>query len=1544
GVWHLNQSFSDSTSHGNDGSNNGTGDFAGKIANGRDFNGSSYITVGHDGSLQMSNYLTVEAWVNPDTDYAWQTIVSKMDAQQEDLYFVLDDSSSSLYVGLSGVHTDWDSGVDIPTGSWRHVAVTYDGTDVRVYSNGTRTNYGGATGTLDLGTNTHDLYIGYNEGWTNEIWDGKLDEVRISNYARPGTWISTEFNNQDNPGPGAGAFFKSLGGEEVNTDVDLGNHAAGQEGNKFGSGSSVTGAELFAFKLTNNTASSKTVTQVQFQLSSVIGIAQGDFANLLIYADSNDDGYIDAGETTTVGGSGVVNSGVTTITFNTSFTINASTTVNYILKGDVSSLVEGDTVIIGLGTSNITLQSGTVGGTSPTNVTHTWVPWWDPAYGYCEQITITAPASKDVPNGYPIKLTFDHASLYSAGKSQEYGDDIRILYWNGSSWTEVPRTLFDNNLTSSSWNQSNTTILFKTQADIPAGTSNTSYYIYYGNPGASSPPTNTLSSRYFVAESLTETQTSSTSYASKVQLQFTPSSTSEHWVVVATWRQREVGNLGTTTTAGFGRVSLNGAPRTGTSDITFRMSGDVWKTFQAFLKITDTTSLQTVSIDFRANGGTDAIDNARILAFMIPDPTNADIQYSEDLPVFTDTANPTASLTTTFSPSSQGDYLWMANGYVHEGPGGGSNGGLFARDETDTTQQNSAESYIGVGGGFVPFLHFERRNLTTGSKTFTIRHQPDTAGGEREGLTQLLFRADVFDTVESASAPILTTTTSTTPVTKNTLTTAGAGSAHDYVYLAVMGMDHTVQNVALSTFGEVRLGGTQMLAEEVAIDRSGNNREIAWAYAEQSTGSRTIDTRFWVESGQTAEAQYAHILSLRYIEPNTSLPPNLNQIHYRWRNDDGNETGGSDTITVEDSDYNTTVGSTLTIPSFTVQGTNRLMMVGVSINNDGYESVTEVTWNGSEPFTKIRHDTYDNDSRTEIWYLKNPTATTADVAVTFSGDLVQEAIAGVVTFTGADLSDTFRNDNGNSWDILLTPSISVDTAVGDMVFGVVSAEYQSIVSTTADTEPWHEDLYSGFSAAGGTKAGVASSTTISWTLDVENHCAISAVSIKPAPLPGATFLANEETPISDLAQSTTARLRLMVSNEGGECSIQYRLQYKESTGGTWTNVPDSATTEHWQMSDSDYIDNAGEPTSDIDPGLTNPGGGTFVQGELRDNTAVTSVITLFPARFTEIEYSIEATPDATDGQTYYFRVTRSNGTTDNFTYPALLDDYPNVTLAGVLNSPPTAPTTPYCDNTTAQSGQPSPVSGITDTSPAFSAIYEDPDLGDIANKYRVEVNTQSDFGGTIMWDSGAAGTTMADTPRGNRSPDIIYAGSALQDATTYYWRITFWDDDGIEGAVSDTQQFTTTTLVNAAPSAPTTPYCDNTTAQSGQPSPATGITDPTPAFSAIYEDPDPGDIANKYRVEVNTQSDFAGTVMWDSGAAPWPTPSRETDHPTSSTPALRYRMPPPTTGASPSGMMTGQKEPSAIPSSSPSRPSITILTGSRSPSIPARWWWVVRMN
>jgi hypothetical protein len=501
--------------------------------------------------------------------------------------------------------------------------------------------------------------------------------------------------------------------------------------------------------------------------------------------------------------------------------------------------------------------------------------WWDANFAYRARITVSAGASA-IPANYPTRFTLDHAGLVGLGKSLANGNDARIVYWNGSSWTELPRALFDDGpagQASSTWNQAGTTVMFKTAASIPASGTDVGYYLYYGYPLAGSPPTNTPSSRYYIAEDLGVTARTLTSYANKVSLSFTPSATSEQWVVLATWRMRRDPAQTIPWYTGHGRVTVNGTPRTGNDEIVFRMAQGVWKTFQVVLKITGTTANQTIGIDFASDGGdADEIDNARILAFLIPDPASADIRYAETLALAVDSTNPTNSQTLTFSPSSAGDYVWLVNGFFHEGPGGGSNGGLFARDEIAMDQQNSGESYIPNGEGFVPLVHFEQRSLTTGSKTFTIRHQPDTvSGSERQGLTQLLFRTGVFDAVEVAASANLTSTGSTAPVIKNTLTTAGTGSPHDYIYLIVSGMDHLVQDVNLSVYGDIRIGGSTVLAEEVAIDRTTNPYQIALAYPERTSGNRTIETRYWAEAGQTAVAQYAHTLALRYKEPGTSL-------------------------------------------------------------------------------------------------------------------------------------------------------------------------------------------------------------------------------------------------------------------------------------------------------------------------------------------------------------------------------------------------------------------------------------------------------------------------------------------------------------------------------------------------------------------------------------------------------------------------------------------------------------------------------------------------
>ena len=98
--------------------------------------------------------------------------------------------------------------------------------------------------------------------------------------------------------------------------------------------------------------------------------------------------------------------------------------------------------------------------------------------------------------------------------------------------------------------------------------------------------------------------------------------------------------------------------------------------------------------------------------------------------------------------------------------------------------------------------------------------------------------------------------------------------------------------------------------------------------------------------------------------------------------------------------------------------------------------------------------------------------------------------------------------------------------------------------------------------------------------------------------------------------------------------------------------------------------------------------------------------------------------------------------------------------------------------------------GVTDATPEFSAIYNDPQVGDQAIYYRLQVSASSTDWATLMWDS--AKTAMATTTQGNRSPDITYGGTPLSlDGSGYYWRIKFWDVSDAEGQYStSTASFT----------------------------------------------------------------------------------------------------------------------------------------------------------
>ena len=106
-------------------------------------------------------------------------------------------------------------------------------------------------------------------------------------------------------------------------------------------------------------------------------------------------------------------------------------------------------------------------------------------------------------------------------------------------------------------------------------------------------------------------------------------------------------------------------------------------------------------------------------------------------------------------------------------------------------------------------------------------------------------------------------------------------------------------------------------------------------------------------------------------------------------------------------------------------------------------------------------------------------------------------------------------------------------------------------------------------------------------------------------------------------------------------------------------------------------------------------------------------------------------------------------------------------------------------------GLASPVANVTDITPEFSAIYNDPNTTDFANKYQIQVSTDNTFASVTHWESGAGGTPMSDISKGSRCSDISYGSSTgFLLGTTYYWHIKFWDDEGAQSSFSATANFT----------------------------------------------------------------------------------------------------------------------------------------------------------
>lgn len=151
--------------------------------------------IGDTSLNNISDVITVEAWISPDANgTVTQNIISKsqrIPSSGQTGYILRTKDrwqTVTFMLKFNGVASWTEVTAAYPgLGAWHHVAATYDGTYMRLYIDGVMANQvivaPDPTTNLSrtISVNSNPLFIGYQNGYTNEFYKGKMDELRIWN-------------------------------------------------------------------------------------------------------------------------------------------------------------------------------------------------------------------------------------------------------------------------------------------------------------------------------------------------------------------------------------------------------------------------------------------------------------------------------------------------------------------------------------------------------------------------------------------------------------------------------------------------------------------------------------------------------------------------------------------------------------------------------------------------------------------------------------------------------------------------------------------------------------------------------------------------------------------------------------------------------------------------------------------------------------------------------------------------------------------------------------------------------------------------------------------------------------------------------------------------------------------------------------------------------------------------------------------------------------------------------------------------------------------
>jgi len=185
------------SSDGNDGVVNGASWTTGVVNSSLLFDGADdFVFIENSENLNFVGNFTAMAWVkwsiDPETGDNWANILNKGEDSQWQIQHSYDNSKFEFALNTDNTRGWVYSSTEVKMDVWYHVAGVYDGSEIRIYVNGTYENQEDLTGNVYV--TDYPVNIGRRSVYNDRYFSGVIDEVYLYNRTLSAEELQNYYN------------------------------------------------------------------------------------------------------------------------------------------------------------------------------------------------------------------------------------------------------------------------------------------------------------------------------------------------------------------------------------------------------------------------------------------------------------------------------------------------------------------------------------------------------------------------------------------------------------------------------------------------------------------------------------------------------------------------------------------------------------------------------------------------------------------------------------------------------------------------------------------------------------------------------------------------------------------------------------------------------------------------------------------------------------------------------------------------------------------------------------------------------------------------------------------------------------------------------------------------------------------------------------------------------------------------------------------------------------------------------------------------------